>query len=356
MTRDGTNSYERDAENRLVKISYPGIGNNSEFTYGSTGARVKIDETRSGTVTTIKQFVADEQRDENGSVVNQFFLLGGNMSSSPTYFVLDILGSIKEVTNSAGIAVCELAYDPFGGPIQLLGNAIPDFQYAGYYVHEPSGLSLTRARAYSSRLGRFLNRDPIEETGAVNLYEYTNNPISFVDPLGTAFMSPSAFEQATGYDRAAAAIANAGCRGVVDSALQIPSFVPGAYLPESWLSVAGWPTKCFWGKGNNPDPAAKAAKCSQKCPAGSRAVIWCKQGSFADPGAPESPVGNPAVNMRTIGENYNYSVRTASGYQGADAPGRAGGQRAYTGFSQPYGGEHYPHSVCCSTCVPNKGK
>lgn len=39
--------------------------------------------------------------------------------------------------------------------------------------------------AYSSNLGRFINRDPIEKKGGTNLFGYAmNNPIRFTDPSG----------------------------------------------------------------------------------------------------------------------------------------------------------------------------
>jgi uncharacterized protein RhaS with RHS repeats len=40
-------------------------------------------------------------------------------------------------------------------------------------------------RGYDSGAGRWLNRDPIEEEGGLNLYGYVaNNPLAFIDPLG----------------------------------------------------------------------------------------------------------------------------------------------------------------------------
>ena len=72
--------------------------------------------------------------------------------------------SIREMTNSSGIVQSEFSYDPFGRQTQIAGTGVvPDFGYAGMYVHQPSGLNLTKHRAYSSSLGRWLSRDPIQD-------------------------------------------------------------------------------------------------------------------------------------------------------------------------------------------------
>jgi RHS repeat-associated protein len=75
----------------------------------------------------------------------------------------------------------------------LVGSALPDFDYAGYYYHSRSKLNMTATRAYSGALSRWINRDSLEESGGNNLYGYVrNNPISFVDPLG---LDPSIDQQ-----------------------------------------------------------------------------------------------------------------------------------------------------------------
>jgi RHS repeat-associated protein len=91
------------------------------------------------------------------------------------------------MTDPSGNIQAEYSYDSYGRVTQLQGSLVSDFQYAGYYYHSPSGLSLTLSRAYSAQLGRWINRDPIEEDGGVNLYDYVaNDPVDETDPLGTA--------------------------------------------------------------------------------------------------------------------------------------------------------------------------
>lgn len=125
--------------------------------------------------------------------------------------------SVREMTNSGGTVVAEYGYDLYGRQTTIGGTGIAaDFGYAGMYVHQPSGLSLAVHRAYSPNLGRWLNRDPIDDPtfsitpttpepnmvalgsasalpravsglSQSNPYTYVaNNPISFRDPLGLA--------------------------------------------------------------------------------------------------------------------------------------------------------------------------
>jgi RHS repeat-associated protein len=95
-------------------------------------------------------------------------------------------GSIREMTNSSGTVVYQSSYDAYGRQTQISGaGPAPDFGYAGYYVHQPSGLNFAECRAYSSTLGRWLNRDPIGERGGINLFAYVqNSPINRTDPSG----------------------------------------------------------------------------------------------------------------------------------------------------------------------------
>jgi len=57
ITGDGINTYQWDAENRLVQINYPGSGNYSQLTHDGLSKNVSIVETVGGSITSTKQFV-----------------------------------------------------------------------------------------------------------------------------------------------------------------------------------------------------------------------------------------------------------------------------------------------------------
>ena len=170
MTSDGTNSYLWDAENRLVEIDYPGSGNNSQFTYDGLGHWVKIVETNGGTVTGTKimcwgssEIKPLEIRDASNNVVSQFFDNGQTIGGGNYFYTKDHLGSIREMTDSSGTVQAQYGYAPYGA-VSVLYQSLPaDFRYAAMYMHERSGLHLTKYRIYNSVLGRWASRDPLGE-------------------------------------------------------------------------------------------------------------------------------------------------------------------------------------------------
>ncbi len=190
LTSDGTNSFAWDAENRLIQITYPSSGNNSAFTYDPFGRMVKIVETVASSVTSTKQHIwcsndRCEERDGSGNLSKQFFSRGQINSSTNYFYGKDHLGSIRTVSDDNGDLQASYGLDPFGREKKLESSQDSDFSFTGMYRHERSGLCLLRFRCYSAHLGRFINRDPIEEAGGMNMFCYVANRVLYaVDPFG----------------------------------------------------------------------------------------------------------------------------------------------------------------------------
>ena len=192
LTFDGTNTYLWDAENRLVQINYQGVENSSQFTYNAYGNIVNIVEIRGGATASTKQFVwasgvMKESRDGSGAVTTQYFGKGQTIGGTSYFYTNDLMGSVREMMSSAGSLVAEYTFDVYGRATKIQESLASDFQYAGYYMHAPSGLSLPVHRVYSANLGRWINREPRGESqGSNNLYAYVHNrPATFVDSEGT---------------------------------------------------------------------------------------------------------------------------------------------------------------------------
>jgi RHS repeat-associated protein len=81
--------------------------------------------------------------------------------------------------------VAAYTYDTFGKVMIQTGALDQPYKFSTKRYDEKTGLSYYGYRYYSPALGRWMTRDPLEEAGGINLYEFVkNNPLSFVDPFG----------------------------------------------------------------------------------------------------------------------------------------------------------------------------
>ncbi len=109
--------------------------------------------------------------------------VGGALRAATSLFVYDGIGNVVNLVDATTAeAVATYEYSPFGrtlvahgpladeNPIRFSSKYAEDAQTAG----SPAGPELTYygLRYYSPDLGRWINRDPIEEEGGTNLYTY----------------------------------------------------------------------------------------------------------------------------------------------------------------------------------------
>ena len=68
---------------------------------------------------------------------------------------------------------------------------VQNLRFQGQYHDEETGLHYNRFRYYDPDVGRFASQDPIGLAGGVNTYQYTPNPVGWVDPLGLCKCDPN---------------------------------------------------------------------------------------------------------------------------------------------------------------------
>ncbi len=131
----------------------------------------------------------DESRtmDNAGGVGGLLALYDAHQPSHATYFcVADGQGNISGLMDLTGSAVERLEYGPFGEPLRGAG-APTSLRWSSKYEDAETGLLYYGYRYYDPANGRWLNRDPISESGGLNLYAFVkNNPVNTFDRLGLA--------------------------------------------------------------------------------------------------------------------------------------------------------------------------
>ncbi|MGH7434695.1 MAG: RHS repeat domain-containing protein [Polyangiaceae bacterium] len=130
------------------------------------------------------------------SMVDKQYFDQGTVPSGGTaqYYIRDRLGTVHFLVSETAqtpTTFAQYEYDAFGFRIPGVNAGSgpdSDFGYAGYFQDLPSGVNLTRHRAYQPGLARWLSRDPIGLAGGASvLYEYSgNDPTDLTDPSGLA--------------------------------------------------------------------------------------------------------------------------------------------------------------------------
>ena len=122
------------------------------------------------------------------------------------YFHNHINGAPEELTDSQGQIVWRGRHRSWGN-LALEEVYHPDLQheappggitapqslrFQGQYADEETGLHYNLNRYYDPDIGRFITEDPIHLAGGVNLYQYADNPLTWIDPWGLAGYNVSA--------------------------------------------------------------------------------------------------------------------------------------------------------------------
>lgn len=121
--------------------------------------------------------------------------IGQLTASDSAYFLTDALGSVRQLTDGAGVITETKSYEPYGEVLSSAGSGASIYGFDGEQFDPATGLIYLRARYYSGAMGRFLTRDswlgndraPMSYN--VWLFGYSN-PIRFTDPDGKTPYEP----------------------------------------------------------------------------------------------------------------------------------------------------------------------
>ena len=116
-------------------------------------------------------------------------LLALGSSLAHAYYHCDGNGNVTCLINASNAVVARYTYDPFGNVLSMSGALATAnlYRFSSKEVHPNSGLVYYLYRYYDANLQRWLNRDPIQEKGGINLAAFVlNAPLDLEDPLGLA--------------------------------------------------------------------------------------------------------------------------------------------------------------------------
>ena len=117
--------------------------------------------------------------------------IGGILASTHAidraYYHYDFNGNVVQVSASNQTQLAKYTYSPFGEVLIKEGIFDSRYKFSTKELDGSIGLNYYGYRFYSPAMGRWVNRDLIEEQGGINLKEFVrNDSINHIDFLGLA--------------------------------------------------------------------------------------------------------------------------------------------------------------------------
>ena len=225
LTNDGNRAFAYDDENELKSVWVSNVWR-SDFVYdGLLRKRIEKDYNWNGsawTQTNETHYVYDaylviQERSSNNVPLVTYtrgndlggdlqsaggiggllartdnILLATNSGAAHAFYHCDGNGNVTALFNGAVIA--SYNYDPFGNILLMSGPlaAANTYRFSSKESHANSGLYYYSRRFYDPNLQRWVNRDPLEELGGINLYAFVfNKPLNLFDSFGLCLYNPA---------------------------------------------------------------------------------------------------------------------------------------------------------------------
>jgi RHS repeat-associated protein len=222
LLSDGTRSFAYDDENELIGVEVASAWSNNFVYDGMMRRRIERDYTWSSgswLLASETHFIYDgnvvmQERNVNnlptvtytrgndlsgtlqgaggvGGLLartdNSLLLTPNSCLPASASYHSDGDGNVTCLMYTNGVLAAKYLYDPFGNTLAQYGSLASAnyYRFSSKEWSADSGLYYYLYRFYNPNLQRWLNRDPIEENGGINLSEFAaNNPDDNVDALG----------------------------------------------------------------------------------------------------------------------------------------------------------------------------
>ncbi len=213
LTDDGTHTFKYNYRNQVIEIRKKSDSSVvASYDYDARGDRIQKDvggqkeryilsgahvvEVYDGSGDWKQSYVFRDRIDgvvmlEQADVLD-YDTDGNTTEKTRSFYHANRLGSVMEITDMNEATVATYRYDLYGNPTIKRNGAVvgtdplgQPWAYSARFLDAESGLQYSRARHYSNKLGRFVQRDPLGHQAGPNLYEYVkSNPANWIDPLG----------------------------------------------------------------------------------------------------------------------------------------------------------------------------
>jgi RHS repeat-associated protein len=222
LTSDGYRAFAYDDADQLTAVQVANVWR-SEFVYDAFGRRrirrEKVWKNSQWLVAAEVRYVYDgmlviQERDANNVPTVSYTRgrdfggerqtaggIGGLLALtqpsafSPQHFYYhsDGNGNVTSLLDSHQTVAARYQYDPFGNLLGSSGTMADAnlYRFSSKELHQNSGLYYYGYRFYEPNLQRWINADPIEEDGGINLHRFVENrPLGLMDASGLQGLGP----------------------------------------------------------------------------------------------------------------------------------------------------------------------
>lgn len=206
-------TYTWDFQNRLKSVVITGAGATQvSYQYDVDGVRVSattggqvtrfLVDTNRGIPVVIEEYTPGPTRTIKTSYVVGLGLVSERIAGANRFYHADQLGSIRFLTNGAGVVTDTYVYEAFGQVLHQTGTTPNVYLYAAQPRDLATGLDYLQTRYLSPSTGRFVSMDTelgdLDNPLTMNRYLYvTANPVNRIDPTGEKSLTVAEFLVAT---------------------------------------------------------------------------------------------------------------------------------------------------------------